>query len=156
MGASVQFLFLWHVSYPFIYFFTFLVTSSHQKFLITSSVIFHYPSCSPTGILWYSWVTSALNFLSLGTYTFLFLNINLSTSLYSSSLSIFIPTCFISSTAFITSLSFTCHDLAKHLSHYLYFLFFSRLTTQERSAGKISHDHRSQVTVHSHITDNVT
>jgi len=50
---------------------------------------------------------SALSLLSLGTYTFLSLYITLSISLYSSSLHIFTPVCFISSTAFTTLLSFT-------------------------------------------------
>ena len=35
-----------------------------------------------------------------------------------------------------------CYDLAKWLSHYLYFSFSFELTTQERSAGKChSHSH---------------
>ena len=70
-GASVQFLFLWHASHSFIYFFTSFVTPGHQKFLVTNSVVFYCPSYPPTSILWYSQITFALNFLSFGTYTFL-------------------------------------------------------------------------------------
>ena len=105
-GASVWFLFLWYTLYPSTYFFTFFVTPGHQKFLVTNFVIFHCPLCPPTGMSWCNWITSALNFLFLGTYTFLSLNISPSSSLYSSSLSIFTPAHFISFTAFTTSSSF--------------------------------------------------
>ena len=101
MGASVQFLFLWHILYPFTYFLTSLVTLGYQKFLITNSVIFHCPLCFPTSISWYGQITSVLNFSSLGIYTFLSFNINPSSSCYSSSLRILTPTYFISSTAFV-------------------------------------------------------
>ena len=51
-----------------------------------------------------------------------------------------------------------CHDLAKQLSHYLYFLsfFFSFLTTQGKSTRKyhITKGHRSLG--HSHIIDDIT
>ena len=87
-------------------------------FLATSSTIFHCPPCPPTGVLWCSLIISTLNTTSLGIYTFLSLYITLSTSLYSLSLNIFTPTCFISLTAFITSLSFTFNHLT----------FSSRLT----------------------------
>ena len=60
-----------------------------------------------TSISWYSWITSALNFSSFGTYTFLSFNINPSSSYHSSSLNILIPAHFISSIAFTTLLSFT-------------------------------------------------
>ena len=116
--ASVQFLFLWHASHPSKYFLTSLVTPGHQKFLVTNSVIFHCPPCSPTSISQCSWITSALSFLSLRTYTFPSLNITLSSSYYSSSLSTFTPTCFISSTAFTTLSSFAS-DL---------FIFYIRFT----------------------------
>ena len=49
-GCSVQFLFLWQELYPFIYCFTSLITPSHQKFLVTSSTIFHCSPYIPTGI----------------------------------------------------------------------------------------------------------
>ena len=61
--------------------------------------------CSPTGILWYSQITFAFNFLSLGTYTFFSFNIRPSFWCYSSSLNIFTPVHFISSIAFTTSSS---------------------------------------------------
>ena len=57
--------------------------------------------------MWCSLIISILNILSLSTYTFLSLYITPSTSLYSLFLNIFISACFISSTAFITSSSFT-------------------------------------------------
>ena len=60
-----------------------------------------------TSILWYNWITSVLNFLSLGTYTFPSLNITLFSSHHSSSLNTFTPAYLISSTTFTTSLSFT-------------------------------------------------
>ena len=50
-GCSVQFLFLWQVLHPSIYLFTSIVTSGHQKFLITISAIFHCPSCPSIGML---------------------------------------------------------------------------------------------------------
>ena len=73
---------------------------------MTNSVIFYCPLCSSTGISWCSWITSTLNFLSLGTYTFLSLSISPFSSLHSLFLSIFTLACYIFSTAFITSLSF--------------------------------------------------
>ena len=88
------------------YFLTSFITPSYQKFLVTNSVVFHCPPCPPTSILWYSWIISALSFLSLRIYTFLFLNISSSSSCHFSSLNIFTPAHFISSTAFITSSSF--------------------------------------------------
>ena len=49
-GCSVQFLLCQQVLHPFTYRFTSFVTPGHQKFLVTSSIVFHYPSCSSTGI----------------------------------------------------------------------------------------------------------
>ena len=106
IGTSIQFLFLWQVLYPSMYFLTFFVTSGYQKFLVTNSVVFYCPLCSPTSISWCSQITSTLSFLSLGTYTFSFLNISSFFSYYFSSLNIFTSACFISSTAFITLSSF--------------------------------------------------
>ena len=77
VGASVWFLFLWYISHSSMYFLTSLVTPGHQKFLVTNPVVFHCPLCPPTGMSWCSWITSALNFLSLGTYTFPSLSISL-------------------------------------------------------------------------------
>ena len=99
------------VLHPSTYFFISFVTPGHQKFLVTNSVIFHCPPCPLTNVSWYSQITSTLNFLSFGTYTFLSLSISLFSSLYSSSLNIFTSTCFISSTAFITLLSFASNFL---------------------------------------------
>jgi len=62
---------------------------------------------SPTSISWYSLMISVLSLSSLSTYTFSSLYIMPSTSHHSLSLSIFTPACFISSTVFTTSLSFT-------------------------------------------------
>ena len=106
-SCFIQFLFLWQKSYPFTYLFTSFVIPDHQKFLVTSSTVFYCPPCPSTGVSWYSLIISNLNTLSLGIYTFPFLYITLSTSLHSSSLNIFTPACFIFSTVFITSLSFT-------------------------------------------------
>jgi len=64
------------------------------------------PLCPSTGGSWCSLMISTLSLSSLGTYTFPSLYMTLSTFLYSSSLNIFTLTCFISSTAFTTSLSF--------------------------------------------------
>ena len=75
------------------------VFSDQFCYLLLSS----YPS---TSISWCSQITSALNFLSYNTYTFLSLNIRPFSSLHSSFLNIFTPACFISSTAFITLSSF--------------------------------------------------
>ena len=108
---SIQFLFLWQKSHPFIYLFISFVTSGHKKFLVTSSTIFHCPLCSSTSILWYNLIISALNISFLDTYTFPSLYITLSTSLYSLSLNIFTSAHFISSTTFTTSLSFTFDHL---------------------------------------------
>ena len=93
--------------YSFTYHFTSFVTSGHQKFLVTSSIIFYYPLCSFTGISWCNQMISILSFLSLGIYTFLSLYITLLISLYSSSLIIFTPAHFISFTTLITLSSFT-------------------------------------------------
>jgi len=106
-GCSVQFLFLWQESHPSTYCFTSLFTLGHQKFWLTNSIVFYCPLCPPTGVSWYSLIISALNILSLGTYTFSFLYIMLSTSFHSLSLSIFTPAHFISPTTLTTSLSFT-------------------------------------------------
>jgi len=81
--------------------------TGHQKFLVTNSTIFYCPPCPSTGVSWCSLIISALNMLFLDIYTFPFLYIILSTSLYSLSLSIFTPACFISSTALTTLSSFT-------------------------------------------------
>ena len=110
-GASVQFLFLWHTSQDSIYFLTSFITSSHQKFLVTNSVIFYCSLYSPTSVLWCNQITSILNFLSHGTYTFLSLSIRPFSSLYSLSLNIFTPAHFIFSTTFITLSSFTSNFL---------------------------------------------
>ena len=93
--------------YPSTYLFTSFVIPGHQKFLVTSFTVFYCPLCPSTSILWYSLIISIFNILSLGIYTFPSLYITPSTSLYSSSLNIFISACFISLTAFITSSSFT-------------------------------------------------
>ena len=106
-SCFIQFLFLWQKLYSSTYFFTSFVIPDHQKFLVTSSTVFYCPSCPSTGVSWYSLIISILNTLSLGTYTFPSLYIIPSTSLHSSSLNIFTPARFISSTAFITSSSFT-------------------------------------------------
>ena len=106
-GCSVQFLFLWQELHPSIYCFISLVTSGYQKFLVTNSTVFHCPLYPPTGILWCSLIVSTLNILSLDIYTFLFLYIMPFTFFYSSSLSIFTPVHFISSTALTILLSFT-------------------------------------------------
>ena len=103
----MQFLFLQQELYPSTYLFTSFVIPGHQKFLVTSFTVFHCPLCPSTSILWYSLIISIFNILSLGIYTFPSLYITPSTSLYSSSLNIFISACFISLTAFITSSSFT-------------------------------------------------
>jgi len=49
-GYSVQFLLHWQVSHPSIYCITSFVTPGYQKFLVTNSIIFHCPLCSPTSI----------------------------------------------------------------------------------------------------------
>ena len=101
------FFFLWQELYPFTYHFISLVTPGQQKFQVTNFTIFHCPPCPPTGVSWCSLIISALSISSFGTYTFLSLYIMPSTSLHSSSLSIFTPTHFISSTTLTTSSSFT-------------------------------------------------
>ena len=100
------------------YCFISFVTPGHQKFLVTSSTVFHCPPCPPTGVLWYNLIISTLNILSLGTYTFSSLYITLSTSFYSSSLNIFTSVHFISLMAFTISSFFTLDC----------FTFSSRLT----------------------------
>ena len=50
-GYFVQFLFLWQESQPSTYYFTSFITPSYQKFLVTSFTIFHWPLCSPTGVV---------------------------------------------------------------------------------------------------------
>ena len=104
IGVSVQFLFLWYTSHPSIYFLTFFVISSYQKFLVTNFIIFYCSPCSLTSISWYSQITSTFSFSSLETYIFLFLNISLFFSCYSLSLNIFTSAHFTSSIAFITLL----------------------------------------------------
>ena len=110
-GCSVWFLFHWQTSHPSIYHFLSLVIPGHQKFLVTSSTVFHCLPCSLAGILWCSLIISALSFSFFGTYTFLSLYIIPFSSLYSSSLNTFTPACFIFSTAFITSSSLTFDTL---------------------------------------------
>ena len=90
-----------------IYCFISFVTSGYQKFLVTNFTVFYCPLYLLTGVLWCNLIIFAFNFLSLDIYTFLFLYIMLSISLYSSSLSIFTPAYFISSTTWITSLFLT-------------------------------------------------
>ena len=114
----MQFLFCWQASYPFTYCFISFVTPGHQKFLVTNSTVFYYSLCSPIGVLWCNLIISTLNLSSFGIYTFPSLYIMLFTSCYSLSLNIFTPACFISSTAFTTSLSCT----------FDYLTFFSRST----------------------------
>ena len=87
-------------------FLTSLVTPDYQRFLITNSIVFHYPPCLSTSVSQYSQITSALNFSSFGIYTFLSFNINSSSFHHFSSLNILTPVHFISSTAFTTLLSF--------------------------------------------------
>ena len=106
-GYSVWFLFFGRNHTLLYIFFTSFIIPGHQKFLVTSSTVFHCPPCSPTGVLWCSLIISILNTSSLGTYTFFSLYITPFTSLHSSSLNIFTPACFISLTVFIISLSFT-------------------------------------------------
>ena len=104
---------------PSTYCFTSFFTPGHQKFQVTSSTVFYCSPCPFTGgISCYSLIISALSLLSFGTYTFLFLYIIPFTSLHSSSLDIFTPAHFISSTALITLSSFTFDLLT----------FFSRST----------------------------
>ena len=79
-SCSVQFLLCWQVLHPSTYRFTSLVTPGHQKFLVTSSVIFHCPPCPPTGMSWCSLIISTLSALSLGIYTFPSFSINPSLS----------------------------------------------------------------------------
>ena len=105
-GTYVQFLFLWHTLYSSIYHFISLLTLNYQKFQVTNSIVFYCPPYPPTGVSWYSLITSILNNSSLGIYTFSSLSISPLCSLYSSSLNIFAPTFFISSTTLITLLSF--------------------------------------------------
>ena len=76
-----------------------------------SSIVFHYSLYSPTSISWYSQITSALNFSSHSTYTFLSFNIRPFSSFYFSFLSIFTFVYSIFSTAFITLLFFASHFL---------------------------------------------
>ena len=64
-GCSMWFLFLWQELYPSIYWFTSLVTSSHQKFQVTNFTVFHCPPYLPTGVSWCSLIISALNILFL-------------------------------------------------------------------------------------------
>ena len=116
-GACVQFLFHWYISHSSTYHFTFLLTSGHQKFLVTNSVIFHCPLCPPTSMSWYNLTISALNFLSLSMYTFSFFNINPLCSLHFLSLKTFTPAHFISSTALMILSSFA-----------LLFLILSRMS----------------------------
>ena len=106
-GCSVWFLFLQQKSHSSTYLFISFIIPGHQKFLVTSSTVFHCPLYLSTSVLWYSLIISILNILSLGTYTFSSLYITPSTSLHSSSLNIFTPACFISLTVFIISSSFT-------------------------------------------------
>ena len=110
-GAAAQFLFRWQESQSSTYLFTFFVTPGHQKFLVTNSTVFHCPPCPPTGVSWCSRIISVLNSSSFNTYTFPSFNIRPSFSLYSSSLSIFTPACFISSTVLMTLSSFTFDSL---------------------------------------------
>ena len=93
--------------YPFIYCFTSLVTSGHQKLWVTNSTIFHCPPYPSTGISWCSLMISTLNLLSLGIYIFSFLYMMPSTSFHFLSLNIFTLTHFISLTTFTILLSFT-------------------------------------------------
>jgi len=109
------------------YCFTSFVTPGHQKFLVTSSIVFYCPLWPPTGVSWCSLTISALNLLSFGTYTFPSLYITLSTSLYSLSLNIFTLACFISFMAFTTSSFFT-----------FYFLTFSSRSTPSTIISTIS------------------
>jgi len=82
-GCSVWFLLRWQVSCSSTYHFTSLVTSGHQKFLVTNSVIFYCPLCPPTGVSWCNLITSTLSASSLGTYTFSSFNSSLSSSRHS-------------------------------------------------------------------------
>ena len=49
-SCSVRFLFCWQASHPSTYLFISLVTPGHQKFLVTSSTVFHCPPCPPIGV----------------------------------------------------------------------------------------------------------
>ena len=106
-AALCGFLFLWQESQPFTYRFTSFVTPGYQKFLVTSSTIFHCPLCPPIGISRCSLIISALSISSLGTYTFSSLYITLFMSFYSLSLRTFTLARFISSTALTTLSSLT-------------------------------------------------
>ena len=108
-----------------------MVTPGYQKLWVTNSTVFHYPPCPPTGVSWYSLMISALSLLSLDTYTFFSLYMILSTSLYSLSLNIFTPACFIFSTAFTTLLSFTldCFTSSNKSTSFIMISTFSVLLT---------------------------
>ena len=66
-GASIWFLFLWHTLHPSTYFLTSFVTPGRQKFLVTNSVIFHYPSCPPM-----LWLDKTAKLFSIFIFYFLF------------------------------------------------------------------------------------
>ena len=65
VGFSVWSLFLQQILHLFRYCFTFLITFSHQKFLVISPIIFY---CSIISVLQYKKIISVLNLSFFGTY----------------------------------------------------------------------------------------
>ena len=82
-SLSAQFFILWHILYSSTYFPISLVTPGYWEFLITNSVIFHFPSYSATSTSWYN-LPSTLYPLVCIHFSFSILDLPLSTITLSS------------------------------------------------------------------------
>lgn len=78
-SISIQYLFGLYLSHSSTYYFTFLVTSGHQEFWVTTSTIFYYSLYASTNISWYSYIMFALSLLFFEIYIFSSFSILLST-----------------------------------------------------------------------------
>jgi len=99
---------------------------------MTNFTVFHCPLCFLTDMLWCSLMIFILNLSPLGTYTFLFLYIIPSTSIYSLSLNIFTSVYFVSLTTFTTLLSITFNYFIssnKSTLSMIIFIFFVLFTS---------------------------